>query len=319
MLCRTTLLIFLLKNTVLLSECNSNRNTKKGLHQSFIAIWISDTRPAAIPSLGRKQRIRARGTLANRYIRVSRYCHDHVSIAIPPVISSDRDRPPLSGALFRFGIPPALVCNVPADDKKSDIQSVVARRALAACPAVGVLLPFWATILSLKMKNQISVPGITVHGVGRRAFAGSPRVPVGRASSDLAAPVSVKSTPFPTKLQPTLVYFGCALLIANSASTSPTARLIPFDLNMPRKDGRECLREIGTDPSLRHLPVVILATSRAEEEVAGCYAEGVRSYIRKPVTFKGLAAAMRILSLHWFKIAEMPASEYTLDYDTYSY
>jgi hypothetical protein len=62
---------------------------------------------------------------------------------------------------------------------------------------------YWATILSRTMKNQISVPGITER-VGRRAFAGSTRVSVGRSSSDLAAPASVKLTPFPKNHGPVL-------------------------------------------------------------------------------------------------------------------
>jgi CheY-like chemotaxis protein len=91
--------------------------------------------------------------------------------------------------------------------------------------------------------------------------------------------------------------------------SSPTATLVLLDLNMPRKDGRECLREIRSDVTLRHLPVVILTTSKAEEDVAGCYSEGVSSFIRKPVTFEGLVNAMKIMGRYWFEIVEMPTNE----------
>jgi CheY-like chemotaxis protein len=91
--------------------------------------------------------------------------------------------------------------------------------------------------------------------------------------------------------------------------SSPTACLILLDLNMPRKDGRECLREIRANPALRHLPVVILTTSKAEEDVAGCYAEGVSSFIRKPVSFEGLVTAMKVLGRYWFEIVEMPTED----------
>src|ERR687893_1855302 len=65
---------------------------------------------------------------------------------------------------------------------------------------------------------------------------------------------------------------------------SPRPGLILLDLNMPRKDGREALREIKADPSLRQIPVVVLTTSKAEEDIYGTYDLGVNSFITKPVT-----------------------------------
>lgn len=89
-------------------------------------------------------------------------------------------------------------------------------------------------------------------------------------------------------------------------STSPTPALILLDLNMPRMDGREALREIRTDPALRHLPVVVLTTSRADEDIVRTYALGVNSFVRKPVGFQALVAAMAVLGRYWFELVELP-------------
>jgi CheY-like chemotaxis protein len=86
----------------------------------------------------------------------------------------------------------------------------------------------------------------------------------------------------------------------------PKPSLILLDLNMPRKDGREALREIKSDPGLRHIPVVVLTTSRAEEDVVRSYKLGVNSFITKPVTFQGLVDAMKALGRYWFEVVELP-------------
>ena len=78
---------------------------------------------------------------------------------------------------------------------------------------------------------------------------------------------------------------------------SPEPSLILLDLNMPRKDGREALREIKGDEKLCHIPVVALTTSRADEDVVRSYQFGVNSFITKPVTFQGLVEAMKALGL----------------------
>ena len=88
---------------------------------------------------------------------------------------------------------------------------------------------------------------------------------------------------------------------------SPTPGLILLDLNMPRKDGREALREIKSDPQLRSIPVVVLTTSKAEEDIYRSYDLGVNSFITKPVTFDGLVNVMRALGKYWFEIVELPA------------
>ena len=88
---------------------------------------------------------------------------------------------------------------------------------------------------------------------------------------------------------------------------SPPPSLILLDLNMPRKDGREALREIKSDEKLRQYPVVVLTTSRAEEDVIRSYQLGVNSFIAKPVTFQGLVEAVRILGHYWFELVRLPA------------
>jgi CheY-like chemotaxis protein len=93
------------------------------------------------------------------------------------------------------------------------------------------------------------------------------------------------------------------------AEKAPTPGLILLDLNMPRKDGREALKEIKSDPNLRHIPVVVLTTSKAEEDIYRTYDLGVNSFITKPVSFDGLVNVMRTLGTYWFEIVELPPQE----------
>ena len=87
---------------------------------------------------------------------------------------------------------------------------------------------------------------------------------------------------------------------------SPRPGLILLDLNMPKKDGREALREMKADPSLRQIPVVVLTSSRADEDICRSYDLGVNSYIAKPVTMNGLVEIMATLRKYWFEIVELP-------------
>jgi CheY-like chemotaxis protein len=82
--------------------------------------------------------------------------------------------------------------------------------------------------------------------------------------------------------------------------------LILLDLNMPKKDGREALKEIKEDAHLRLIPVVVLTTSKAEEDILNTYDLGVSSFITKPVTFSSLVDTMKKLSQYWFEIVELP-------------
>jgi CheY-like chemotaxis protein len=87
---------------------------------------------------------------------------------------------------------------------------------------------------------------------------------------------------------------------------SPRPGLILLDLNMPKMDGREALREIKADPSLRRIPIVVMTTSKAEEDIYRTYDLGVSSYVAKPVTFEGLVEVMKALGRYWFEIVELP-------------
>ena len=90
------------------------------------------------------------------------------------------------------------------------------------------------------------------------------------------------------------------------AADKPLPGLILLDLNMPRKDGREALQEIKADPDLRRIPIVVLTTSRAEEDIFRSYETGVNSYITKPVTFEGLIEVTKTLGKYWLEIVDLP-------------
>lgn len=91
-----------------------------------------------------------------------------------------------------------------------------------------------------------------------------------------------------------------------AADAAPMPGLILLDLNMPRKDGREALREIKADPDLRRIPVVVLTTSKAEEDIYRTYDLGANSFITKPVSFDGLVNVMRDIGRYWIEIVELP-------------
>jgi len=81
-----------------------------------------------------------------------------------------------------------------------------------------------------------------------------------------------------------------------------------FDLNLPKLDGREVLQRIKGDPALRSIPVVVLTTSKAEEDVLRSYDLGANSFITKPVTFTGLVEVMQTWTRYWFEIVDLPSS-----------
>jgi CheY-like chemotaxis protein len=87
---------------------------------------------------------------------------------------------------------------------------------------------------------------------------------------------------------------------------APRPDVILLDLNMPRKDGREALEEIKQDPQLRKIPVVVLTTSEAEQDILQTYDLGVNAFVTKPVTFEGLVNAIRVMSDFWFEIVRLP-------------
>jgi len=91
-------------------------------------------------------------------------------------------------------------------------------------------------------------------------------------------------------------------------SQAPRPDLVLLDLNLPRKDGREVLQEIKTDDRLRMIPVVILTSSKAEEDIVKSYDLHANSYICKPVEFDKFAEAMRCIGEFWFAVVTLPGS-----------
>ncbi len=88
--------------------------------------------------------------------------------------------------------------------------------------------------------------------------------------------------------------------------TSPRPGLILLDLNMPRMDGREALREMKADPRFKSIRVVVMTTSQADEDIAHSYNLSASSYIMKPVTFEGLLDVVRVLGRYWLEIVQLP-------------
>lgn len=93
---------------------------------------------------------------------------------------------------------------------------------------------------------------------------------------------------------------------AGETGEAPRPGLILLDLNMPKMDGREALKVIKSDKTLRDIPIVILTTSRADQDILRSYELGVNSFISKPVTFSGLVEAMNVLGKYWLEIVELP-------------
>lgn len=87
----------------------------------------------------------------------------------------------------------------------------------------------------------------------------------------------------------------------------PRPGLILLDLNMPKKDGRETLREIKADEKFKDIPIVIFTTSKAEEDIYRSYKMGVNSFITKPVTFDKLIEVIRVVGEYWLEIVELPS------------
>ena len=96
----------------------------------------------------------------------------------------------------------------------------------------------------------------------------------------------------------------CGEFSGLAASTRPG--LILLDLNMPKKDGREALKEIKADPNLRQIPVIVLTTSKAEEDIYRTYDLGANSFITKPVTFNSLVELIQVIGNYWIEIVETP-------------
>jgi len=89
---------------------------------------------------------------------------------------------------------------------------------------------------------------------------------------------------------------------------APRPSLILLDLNMPKKDGHQALREIKADPQLRQIRIVILTTSKAQEDIYKVYDISASSFITKPVTFEALVDVIKTLGKYWLEIVELPKS-----------
>lgn len=89
-------------------------------------------------------------------------------------------------------------------------------------------------------------------------------------------------------------------------ASAPRPGLVLLDLNMPKKDGREALKEIKSSEKLRNIPIVVLTTSKAEEDILKTYDLGVNSFITKPVSFTSLVDTVRALGHYWFSIVRLP-------------
>lgn len=92
---------------------------------------------------------------------------------------------------------------------------------------------------------------------------------------------------------------------ANS-SASPQPSLILLDLNMPKKDGREALREIKASRDLCRIPVLAMTTSNAKEDIQYTYGHGVNSFIRKPLGFNRLVDVVKVIEKYWLQTVKLP-------------
>ena len=90
---------------------------------------------------------------------------------------------------------------------------------------------------------------------------------------------------------------------------APRPDLILLDLNLPRRDGREVLAEIKADDSLRHIPIIVLTTSRADEDVLRSYQLHANAYVTKPVDFDGFIEAIRQIDHFFVSVVQLPTGE----------
>ncbi|MDX8386682.1 MAG: response regulator [Gallionella sp.] len=94
--------------------------------------------------------------------------------------------------------------------------------------------------------------------------------------------------------------------------SSPRPCMILLDLNMPRKDGRQALKEIKSDPAIKDIPVIIFTTSTAASDINQAYEIGANSYLVKPVSYTGLVEVMEHLKSFWLELVELPNCHKTI-------
>jgi two-component system response regulator len=86
----------------------------------------------------------------------------------------------------------------------------------------------------------------------------------------------------------------------------PLPGFILLDLNMPKKDGREVLKEIKEDPRFKKIPVIVFTTTKNENEINRCYELGANTYVVKPVGFENLVKTIEDIRSYWFSTAQIP-------------
>ncbi len=92
-------------------------------------------------------------------------------------------------------------------------------------------------------------------------------------------------------------------------ASSPRPSILLLDLNMPRKDGRQALAELKQDPDLKMIRVIVMTTSKAEEDILRTYNLSAASYITKPVTFDALVDVVKTIGKYWLEIVELPDAQ----------
>ena len=88
----------------------------------------------------------------------------------------------------------------------------------------------------------------------------------------------------------------------------PVPDLILLDLNLPKKDGREVLEEVKTDARLKHIPVVVLTSSKSEADIAGSYDLNANAFITKPVNLEQFVRVVRSIDDFWLSVVKLPTS-----------
>jgi len=94
----------------------------------------------------------------------------------------------------------------------------------------------------------------------------------------------------------------------NGYQDAPRPSLVLLDLNLPRKDGRQVLSEINSDRDLKRIPVIILTSSRAEEDIRTSYELGANCFITKPLDFAEFTDITRLLAEFWLGVVKLPES-----------
>ena len=94
---------------------------------------------------------------------------------------------------------------------------------------------------------------------------------------------------------------------ASDKSQDKNPSLIILDFNMPKKDGREALAEVKTNPKLKHIPIIVLTTSQADSDIEQAYQLGANSFIQKPFKYVDFKSTMEVLQQYWLNIVKLPS------------